>query len=722
MNFKGIISFLLTVSMLFSMTAFAADKEEFFYVELGSYPQSEVEASEKVINAEYDSSGDALIDGNKYKRVGKEGSYRYFLYEPLTWLKWENILISTNIIDCKMYDEQEERIKNFMGGVKYADSVAWEDCSLRKWLNEEFLATAFSDEEAKLLKEEIGILKTSDAKTLDKGLRCKTATDYALFRGVKKHNTGSSQWFLKDASPIGTGTVCTVKYDGDINEGITVLVNEPDVGIVPVIYVTDFSGLNTYTQKAPEELIEMYYPGGRTANILKSEADKAIADGWTKDKKEAFKTGSLNIKNRFQASPLNEVYDWRLYTPSGKQAHIAIDAPSFNMTPGEIIKFVKPIMDTFYTGKMEDYMEVHVKFMYDENTASSFKEFSSGTGKAVHDAVEACWSGWGNITCSDGGAGRLTGTEGVNYSVTLRLKINGDGSYSLSATNYHDILHKLAGEAKAYSERPLGQLQYLRHYFGQNTVYDGRQFNNEPSSLIDTGVGVCGSYANFTMDFCKLLGIPCILYTNEKAAHAWNGVFVEGKWYHIDHTGESDKEFMQNSYSNYMAGEELCEFSPEGFPLEHKAENISFLKDSYLPVDNLSPENISLVHTLFAKESEALTGQEIKVTVNGKKLDFDVAPVIENGRTLVPMRKIFEALGATVYWNDETKTVTAVKDVTVISIGIDSRVLIKNGENISLDVPARLINSRTLVPVRVIAESFGLQVLWDDSLKTVTIK
>lgn len=112
---------------------------------------------------------------------------------------------------------------------------------------------------------------------------------------------------------------------------------------------------------------------------------------------------------------------------------------------------------------------------------------------------------------------------------------------------------------------------------------------------------------------------------------------------------------------------------------------------------------------------------DVKVIVNGKEVVFDQKPIIDNNRTLVPLRAIFEALGASVGWDNDTNSVIATKDDTVIFMQIGHNKLFKNNEAIELDVPPKLVNDRTLVPVRAIAESFNLNVSWDDATQTVTI-
>ncbi len=123
---------------------------------------------------------------------------------------------------------------------------------------------------------------------------------------------------------------------------------------------------------------------------------------------------------------------------------------------------------------------------------------------------------------------------------------------------------------------------------------------------------------------------------------------------------------------------------------------------------------MSLVTASLACSAVTVLGvPDITVKLEGSYIEFDQPPVIEGGRTLVPLRKIFEALGAEVDWNGETRTVTASKDSKTVVLVIDSTEARVGDEQVTLDVPARIINGRTLVPVRFIADSFGVRVSWD---------
>jgi len=112
---------------------------------------------------------------------------------------------------------------------------------------------------------------------------------------------------------------------------------------------------------------------------------------------------------------------------------------------------------------------------------------------------------------------------------------------------------------------------------------------------------------------------------------------------------------------------------------------------------------------------------EISVIFGGELLDFDVAPIITENRTLLPLRKIFEAFNAEVTFIDETRTVKAEKDGFSLELVIGSKTAIVNGETKTLDVPAQIINNRTLVPVRFISESLGAEVDWDGDNRVVSI-
>lgn len=122
-----------------------------------------------------------------------------------------------------------------------------------------------------------------------------------------------------------------------------------------------------------------------------------------------------------------------------------------------------------------------------------------------------------------------------------------------------------------------------------------------------------------------------------------------------------------------------------------------------------------------ALSSTCFAADVVNVVLDGKQIDFDVPAQIVDNRTLVPVRGIFEALGMTIDWNDETRTVLAYKDGVYIELPIDSYTVYHNTIELSIDVPAQIIDGRTLVPVRLISECAGAVVDWDSDTRSVRI-
>jgi hypothetical protein len=111
----------------------------------------------------------------------------------------------------------------------------------------------------------------------------------------------------------------------------------------------------------------------------------------------------------------------------------------------------------------------------------------------------------------------------------------------------------------------------------------------------------------------------------------------------------------------------------------------------------------------------------VVVLINGAVLLSDVPPQIINERTLVPFRAIFEAVNAFVEWNGKNRIVTAALNETIVSLTIGETTAYVNGQAVELDVPPKIINGRTLVPLRFIAENSGFQVYWNADTQTAEI-
>lgn len=108
-----------------------------------------------------------------------------------------------------------------------------------------------------------------------------------------------------------------------------------------------------------------------------------------------------------------------------------------------------------------------------------------------------------------------------------------------------------------------------------------------------------------------------------------------------------------------------------------------------------------------------LTG--MKVFVNGQQVDFSsagVQPIVQDGRTLVPVRSMLDALGATVNWNPSTQIVTVNSPSGTIQMTIGSNEMVVNGQTVTTDVPPTITNGHTMLPLRAMAEAMGMNVNW----------
>ncbi|MBE7044667.1 MAG: hypothetical protein E7397_03990 [Ruminococcaceae bacterium] len=705
------------------------------YVSFGSYPQSEVSETAALKTATYDNDGDTEINGTRYRRLTDEEGYRYFLYEPILWEQIGNEYISRFVLDCEMYDAQETKIKEWgASGIEYASSTSWEKCSLRTWLNDTFYTDAFTDAEKENLIPDgnyVKLLAPDVAKTVvtDRNLS-KKCTDYARAKGVEESvgslYNGNCEWFLRDVSKVTESTVCTVTPEGKVNTGITVLVNNSETGVVPCIQLKTV-GNTVHIDEVDTTLV--YAPYGKVLLIDKTQLDAYLSVGWYRTKEEAEENLYPLINERFKNSSIYEAYK-PYVTRYAKKLYpsISMEYPVKNPTAEELLTFLAPLKKEFFTGRQEDFIQIYLSLVFDKVEGKD--EFDIVDEK-IKNAIELLYPSWGPLI-SSGSAGSTSIHHNFDntFNTSLTLRINGSGGMSIDETEYFDKLAELAALAKQYSDRPLGQLQYIRNHLAENAVYDSAQFHNNPTSLLLDGVGVCGNYAIAVKDLCTFLGIPCLNLTNSKMSHAWNCVYLEGKWYELDTTGIE--------HSAFFAGDEYYEFDANGFPASVTAESVDFLSE--VTYTGLPGSHVSLTALQSAQAAamqlpaialpsvpttqpvQPTVKTDVQVYINGEKLVTDSPILIENGRTLVPMRAIFEALGATVYWNGDTQTATAVNGVDVVTIQINNKVMTKNGQNITLDVPAVIRDARTLVPARAVSESFRMKVDWDASARAVYIQ
>ena len=131
-----------------------------------------------------------------------------------------------------------------------------------------------------------------------------------------------------------------------------------------------------------------------------------------------------------------------------------------------------------------------------------------------------------------------------------------------------------------------------------------------------------------------------------------------------------------------------------------------------------SPIKMRLLYDGKMHDYEA---ESIRIVVNQQELAIeDMPPILLYDRTLMPARAVSEALGAEVAWNAETQEVYIRRNDDVVILKADNKVANINGTEFTMDVPAKVINERTMIPVRAVSEALECTVEWDENTRTVS--
>ncbi|MCL2227198.1 MAG: stalk domain-containing protein [Oscillospiraceae bacterium] len=157
-------------------------------------------------------------------------------------------------------------------------------------------------------------------------------------------------------------------------------------------------------------------------------------------------------------------------------------------------------------------------------------------------------------------------------------------------------------------------------------------------------------------------------------------------------------------------------FEGEGFELRRVSDRVSRLSKTG-PRSTITISALPGTFWVFQEEI-----MPIRVAIDRQDVIFDDQdPVIIDGRTLIPVRGVFEALGFDVNWDGDEQRVTLLRDDHIVKLHADSGVFTTNGVTYNLDVPAQIIGGRTMLPLRAVLESLGYSLHWDSGAQTVFI-
>ncbi|MDW7667799.1 MAG: stalk domain-containing protein [Bacillota bacterium] len=311
--------------------------------------------------------------------------------------------------------------------------------------------------------------------------------------------------------------------------------------------------------------------------------------------------------------------------------------------------------------------------------------------------------------------------EGYENNINITIKIN-----HLLTKNQEEEIHKKINYVLSDIIDPEmtshEKIKEIHDYIVLNTEYDTSYTNYTHYDALFDNKSVCNGYALLGYKMLKTAGfdVGFVEGTANGENHLWNIISISGYKYHIDMTWNDPVPNLDYPVYNYYM------LTDKEISKDHQYKgNLSTTTPYHrlLNIDISSKVNRNTELINLMKEIELYDYYDpIDIILDGKNISFDQPPIIQNGRTLVPFRAIYENFGMEVDWISEERTAVGYNDKLNISMQINSdRAFINNMEFI-LEAPPIIINNRTLVPVRFISESLGKEVSWDNMNRNVIIK
>ncbi|QGU00452.1 hypothetical protein SYNTR_1858 [Candidatus Syntrophocurvum alkaliphilum] len=197
-------------------------------------------------------------------------------------------------------------------------------------------------------------------------------------------------------------------------------------------------------------------------------------------------------------------------------------------------------------------------------------------------------------------------------------------------------------------------------------------------------------------------------------------------------TDSNANQVQPTIWKNYVAWVDAQDGNPDIYLLDLNTDDLSKIARSrdYEVQPALGYDKISWfilsgnVAHLYVQSLTGVEDQEIRVFINGTRYYMNPNPYIKNDRTMVPMRRIFEILGADISWNNEERSVTAERGSNTIKLYIGNEIAYVNGNPVELDAPPEILPEvdRTMIPLRFVSEALGGTVSWDNLTRTVDIR
>jgi photosystem II stability/assembly factor-like uncharacterized protein len=398
-------------------------------------------------------------------------------------------------------------------------------------------------------------------------------------------------------------------------------------------------------------------------------------------------------------------YGKKMYTLIGNSKYILISKDLNNFNPIESLTNYALTSITFGNGKFIAVGKCGTILTSEDGFEWAFRK--SGTNYSLRKII---WDGSKYVAVGEKGT-IITSIDGINWNINDSYKpyylvdVSSNGKINVATGTEGTIM--TSSDGKDWSKCDSGMKQTIRSITNNGKMFVALAYENGKPFIIisDDGTNWKTTYApNEYEDYSYSLwdGKSFIILGDDSTLVSADGT----SWEKINRNGMADINQVIYDGQRYIA------------TAIHGSLSVSTSNEKWT---RLEMKYITKIIPNVSGEVKVSQTNNVKVLINGAELDFDVNPVIESGRVLVPLRLIFESLGATVTWESKTKTVIAEKNNKRIKLVVDGKEAYLNNEPIKLDVPAGLKNNRTLVPLRFISESLGANVSWEGKTRTVTI-
>lgn len=200
-------------------------------------------------------------------------------------------------------------------------------------------------------------------------------------------------------------------------------------------------------------------------------------------------------------------------------------------------------------------------------------------------------------------------------------------------------------------------------------------------------------------------------------------------------TLKKEKNQLENQLKEAVKTENKGLESELKVQIQQMEQNIDATEEQIKQIKEQIRETIRNTYTVEEKNKLKDIEEELKknyrnikvlpvesIIINGASVKFDTPPVIKDGRTLIPVRALTEAFGASVAWDKAEQKITIEKDGVKIVLSLQNNLAYINGKEEKIDVPPEIINNRTVVPLSFIAKNLGLNVDWDAESETIEVE